>query len=162
MPTPAFDAAFAVRLMLHVERPASCPARDDARGPAGGRIVLMDWDWETVAVDHPDRELTRRLLHWRCDHHGGNNWSGRQLRRLTGRAGLHDVRVTPVVTVVHDDNTSLTAIALARSRGRLATSGAITPDEHAAWTSELKARLAVGCFFASIAYFVVVAALAWG
>jgi ubiquinone/menaquinone biosynthesis C-methylase UbiE len=149
-----FDAAFAVRLMLHVERPASVLREMMRVVRRGGRIVLMDWDWETVAVDHPDRELTRRLLHWRCDHHGGNNWSGRQLRRLMLDAGLHDVRVTPVVTIVHDDNTSL-AQSLWRAAKVARDGGAITPDEHAAWTSALKARLASQCFFASIAYFVV-------
>ena len=153
-PDAAFDAAFAARLMLHVERPEVVLRQMMRVVRRGGRIVLMDWDWETVAVDHPDRELTHRLLHWRCDHHGGNNWSGRQLQRLMLDAGLHDVRVTPVVTIVHDDNTSL-AQSLWRAAEVARNGGAITPDEHAVWTSALKARLASRCFFASIAYFVV-------
>ncbi len=62
----------------------------------GGRVVLMDWDWETLTVTHPDRELTRRLLHWRCDHHGGDNWSGRKLLGYLLDAGLHNPTVTPV------------------------------------------------------------------
>jgi ubiquinone/menaquinone biosynthesis C-methylase UbiE len=149
-----FDAAFAVRLMLHVERPESVLREMMRVVRRGGRIALMDWDWETAAVDHPDRELTRRLLHWRCDHHGGNNWSGRQLWRLMLDAGVRDVRATPVVTVVHDDNTSL-AQSLWRAAEVARDGGAITPDEHAAWTGELRARLASRSFFASIVYFVV-------
>jgi hypothetical protein len=98
--------------------------------------------------------LTRRLLHWRGDHYGGNNWSGRQLWRLMLDAGLRGVSVTPVVTVVHDDNTSLTQ-SLWRAAEVARDGSAITPDEHAAWTGELKARLASRCFFASIAYFIV-------
>ena len=55
---------------------------------SAGRVVVMDWDFDTVTVDHPDRELTRRLLHWRCDRRGGNNWSGRQLWRRMHTAGF--------------------------------------------------------------------------
>jgi hypothetical protein len=93
-------------------------------------------------------------LHWRCDHHGGNNWSGRQLWRLMMDAGLSDVSATPVVTVVHDEYTSLTQ-SLWRAASAARDGGTITSDEHAAWVGDLKARLAAQHFFASIAYFVV-------
>jgi len=150
----AFDGAFAARLMLHVERPEVVLREMLRVVRRGGRIVLMDWDWETVTVDHPDRELTRRILHWRADHHGGNNWSGRQLWRLMIDAGLQDIRVTPVVTVVHDENTSLTQ-SLWRAAQVSRDGGAITSDEHDCWVSELEARIAAGRFFASNVYFVV-------
>ena len=74
----------------------------------GGRIVLMDWDFETVTVMYPDRELTRRLLHWRCDHHSGDNWSGRCLLGHALAAGLRDVTVIPVATVARDEAAALT------------------------------------------------------
>jgi SAM-dependent methyltransferase len=150
----AFDGAFAARLMLHVERP-EVVLREMlrvVRPPA--RIVLMDWDWETVTVDHPDRELTRRILHWRADHHGGNNWSGRQLWRLMLDTALQDIRVTPVVTVVHDEDTSL-AQSLLRAALVSRDGGAITSDEHDRWVGQLEARLAARKCFASIVYFVV-------
>jgi ubiquinone/menaquinone biosynthesis C-methylase UbiE len=150
----AFDGAFAARLMLHVAQPEAVLREMLRVVRRGGRIVLMDWDWETVTVDHPNRELTRRILHWRADHHGGNNWSGRQLWRLMTAASLSDVSVTPVVTVVHDDNTSLTQ-SLWRAAEVARDGGAITSDEHTAWVGELKARLVAQRFFASIAYFVV-------
>lgn len=150
----SFDAAFAARLMLHVERPDVALREMMRVVRRGARLVLMDWDWETITVDHPDRELTRRLLHWRCDHHGGNNWSGRQLWRLMMDAGLRDVSVTPVMTVVHDEYTSL-AQSLWRAAEAARDGGAITSDEQAAWMGELKARQAAQRFFASIAYFVV-------
>jgi ubiquinone/menaquinone biosynthesis C-methylase UbiE len=149
-----FDGVFAARLMLHVERPEVVLREMTRVVRPPGRIVLMDWDWETVAVDHPDRELTRRILHWRCDHHGGNNWSGRQLRRLMLDAGLRDMRVTPVVTVVHEANTSLTQ-SLWRAAQVSRDGGAITSAEHDRWVGELEAHLGAGTFFASIVYFIV-------
>ena len=75
----SFDGALAARLFLHVADPAAVLGELARVLRPGGRLVAMDWDFDTVAVDHSNRELTRRLLHWRCDHYGGNNWSGRQL-----------------------------------------------------------------------------------
>ena len=113
-----FEAAFAARLLLHVADPLAV-VREMARVvKPGGRIVLMDWDWETLAVTHPDRELTRRLLHWRCDHHGGDNWSGRKLLGYLLDAGLHNPIVIPVVTLAHDEDRRADRHPLARRRSR--------------------------------------------
>ena len=149
-----FDAAFAARLLLHVADPLRV-VREMARVvKPGGRVALMDWDFETLAVDHPDRALTRRLLHWRCDNHGGDNWSGRKLLGYAAAAGLGTLSVLPVTTVARDETAALTgtlwrAAEVARDRG------GITPEEHDAWVGELKHRIAGGRFLASIVYFIV-------
>ncbi len=152
--TGTFDAAFAVRLLLHVADPAPVVAEMRRVLRPGGRLLVMEWDWETIAVDHPDRALTRRVLHWRCDHHGGNNWSGRQLRRWLLAAGVQDVTVTPLVSTVTSAETSL-AQSLWRAADVARDGGAISDAEHAAWLAVLDERLAAGQFFASIGYFVV-------
>jgi hypothetical protein len=120
----------------------------------GGRVVVMDWDFDSVVVDHSDRELTRRLLHWRNDHHGGDNWSGRQLWRRMVAAGLQSLSVQPVVTVVHDEDGGLTQ-SLWRAAQVARDNSGITPDEHDTWIRELKERIRDGTFFASIVYFIV-------
>ncbi|MCU0501509.1 MAG: methyltransferase domain-containing protein [Anaerolineae bacterium] len=51
----AFDAVLAARLMLHVADPAAVVGEMVRVVRPGGRIVLMDWDWETLTVTHPDR-----------------------------------------------------------------------------------------------------------
>jgi SAM-dependent methyltransferase len=149
-----FDAAFAARLLLHVADPLAVVLEMARVVRPGGRVVLMDWDWEALTVTHPDRELTRRLLHWRCDHHGGDNWSGRQLLGHLLDAGLHDPIVIPVVTLARDEAAALTgtlwrAAEVARNRG------GITSHEHDAWVGELKQQIAAGRFLASIVYFIV-------
>ena len=149
-----FDVAFAARLLLHVADPVVV-VREMARVvKPGGRVVLLDWDWETIAVDHPDRALTRRLLNWRCDNHGGDNWSGRKLLGHAAAAGLGNLSVFPVTTVARDESAALTgtlwrAAEVARERG------GITSQEYDAWVSELKHRIAAGRFLASIVYFIV-------
>jgi hypothetical protein len=119
----------------------------------GGRLVLADIDFETVAVDHPDRELTRRILHWRCDHHGGDNWSGRKLLRRARVAGLEDVQVTPVSVTAFDEKSALT-LSLWRSAEVARDGGAITAEEHDAWIATLKDRILAGRFFAGVTYYI--------
>jgi ubiquinone/menaquinone biosynthesis C-methylase UbiE len=153
-PDGAFDAALAARLLLHVTEPERVVAELCRVVRPGGRVALMDWDFDTAVVDHPDRELTRRLLHWRSDHYGGNNWSGRQLVGLASRAGLREVRVTPAVIVARDGRAGFTQ-SLWRAAQRACQAGAITSAEQDAWLAELRGRIAAGRFFASITYFII-------
>lgn len=151
----SFDGALAARLLLHVSDPAAVLSELARVLRHGGRLVTMDWDFDTVAVDHSNRELTRRLLHWRCDHHGGNNWSGRQLWREMSTAGLSNVRVEPIVSVARGEQDSLT-LSLLRAAQVARDGGEITPIEHDVWVAELRAALSAGSFFASIVYFIVI------
>lgn len=150
----SFDGVFAARLLLHVQDPQAVLKELVRVVRPGGRVVVMDWDFDTVAVDHSDRELSRRLLHWRCDHHGGNNWSGRQLWGLMAATGLRNVKAMPVVSVAHYENDSLT-LSLFKAAEVARDGGAIAPDEYDAWVEEIRSSLAAGCFFASIVYFIV-------
>ncbi|MFX1521630.1 MAG: methyltransferase domain-containing protein [Promethearchaeota archaeon] len=149
-----FDGAFAARLLLHVNNPQEVVRELTRVVRPGGRVVLMDWDFETLVVDHSNREITRRILHWRTDHKDGNNWSGRQLFRLLRVQGLTKVAVHTVVTVATDENSSLTQSLWHGASGAL-DQGIITEKEYKTWMSELKARLRDRQFFASIVYFIV-------
>jgi ubiquinone/menaquinone biosynthesis C-methylase UbiE len=152
--TDSFDGAFAARLLLHASEPNTA-VRELARVvKPRGRVVVMDWDFGTVSIDHPNRALTRRLLDWRSDHHGGNNWSGRQLWRRMVAAGLKNLNVHPWVSVALTESHGLTQ-SLWRAAQAARDGGAITSREHDAWIDEVEARLQEGTFFASIVYFIV-------
>ena len=150
----SFDGVLAARLLLHVPDPQAFLREAVRVLRPGGRVVVMDWDLDTLALDHSDREITRRLLHWRCDHHGGNNWSGRQLWRQMVTAGFTNVEVFPFVSLAHDEHDSLT-LSLFRAAEVAREGGAISPCEYDAWVGELRSSLASGCFFASMVYFIV-------
>ena len=150
----SFDSALAARLFLHVSDPGAILKELRRVVRTGGKVVAMDWDFETVAVDHTNRELTRRVLNWRCDHYGGNNWSGRQLWKHMAAGGLSSLKLVPVVSVARNAEDSLT-LSLFRAAQVARDGGRISPGEHDAWIGELKSALMAGCFFASIVYFIV-------
>jgi ubiquinone/menaquinone biosynthesis C-methylase UbiE len=153
-PDASFDCACAARLLLHAHAPEAILREMRRVVRPGGRVVVMDWDFETVAVDHPDRELTRRVLHWRTDNYGGDNWSGRQLWRQMQAAGLQQLSLHPLVSVVHAESDGLTQ-SLWRAAQVAMDSGAVSAEEQAGWVGDLKARIKAGTFFASIVYFIV-------
>lgn len=153
-PEASFDGAIAARLLLHAVDPDTVIREMKRVVKPGGRVVVMDWDFDTVAVDHPDRELSRRILHWRNDHHGGNNWSGRQLWRRMREAGLQNLSVHPWVSVVHGEEDGLTQ-SLWRAAQVACEAGVISPIEQDDWVNKLKDHIHAETFFASIVYFIV-------
>jgi SAM-dependent methyltransferase len=90
-PDDAFDACRCERVLMHADG-------DPARGidemvrvtRPGGRIAILDLDWDALVIDHPDRAGTRTIVHAVCD--GIRNGRiGSQLPRLMSHAGLVEV-----------------------------------------------------------------------
>ena len=97
-----FDAALAVTVILHVADPLRV-AREMARVTRpGGRVGLQDQDFGVIAVTHPDRALTERLMRGVAERVYAEPHSGRRLPGLLRAAGLVDVRL---LTDVYQDTT---------------------------------------------------------
>ncbi len=152
----SFDGASLARTLLHVTHPHETLVEIRRVVRTGGRLAVLECDWGTLAVDHSDRALTRRILDWRTDVIDGNNWMGRQVvgRCLAAGWARADVRV--LATVGRDATT--THFRNIRRAGDLARQNSvITQSEYDNWVTELDSRLAAGLFFASINEYIVVA-----
>jgi ubiquinone/menaquinone biosynthesis C-methylase UbiE len=66
----------------------------------GGRVVVFDFDWDTLIIDHPDRETTRTVVLSYSDSIR-NGWIGRQLPRLFKEQGFEALSIDPVQVFVH-------------------------------------------------------------
>lgn len=151
-----FDGVTAMRLLLHVPDPlAVLQAARQAVKP-GGRLVVLEWDWGTLALDHPNRALTRRILDWRCDYLHGDNWMGRKLAGLSAASGWDVVTVQPHVTVARQEPSGLIN-SLRHAADAAHQAGVVSPTEHTGWLAELDAGLGNGRFFASMNDYLVVA-----
>ena len=64
-PADTFNGAFAARLLLNVDQPDAIVAEMIRVVQPGCLVVVMDWDFETITVNHSRVELTRKILHWR-------------------------------------------------------------------------------------------------
>jgi SAM-dependent methyltransferase len=97
-----FDATLAVTVLLHVAQPEAVVSEMVRVTRPGGRVAVQDQDFGTVAVTHPDRDLTERILWGVAAHMYEEPHSGRRMPALLRAAGLQDVRL---LTDVFQDTT---------------------------------------------------------
>src|SRR5499427_6712948 len=97
-----FDAALAITVILHVADPLRVVNEMARVTRPGGRVGLQDQDFGVVAVTHPDRLLTERLMRGVAERVYEEPHSGRRLPGLLRAAGLTEVRL---LTDVYQDTT---------------------------------------------------------
>jgi ubiquinone/menaquinone biosynthesis C-methylase UbiE len=149
------DACLAQTVLIHFPQAAIAEALAECCRVlrVGGRMVSADQDGDTWIIDHPDRELTRRIVAFNSDQRYADGWTGRRLRRYFLEAGLLDVAV---VSVTHQETTA--GPYLHRMATRIAAAavdaGVITSEEAHRWLSELDQLVTRREFFSSINYYV--------
>jgi ubiquinone/menaquinone biosynthesis C-methylase UbiE len=119
----------------------------------GGRIVLLGQDWDTIAIDSDQPELTRRIVHARADTIPHPRIA-RAYRNLLLDAGFHDVDVE-VHTAVFTDATMLPIIVGHATAAR--ETGAIGGDEADDWISAQSRRAQDDRLLVAIPMFLVAA-----
>ncbi|HST81425.1 MAG TPA: methyltransferase domain-containing protein [Kineosporiaceae bacterium] len=151
VPSATADACVAQTVLVHLPGPvlAATLAEMVRTVRPGGRVVSVDQDGDTWTIDHPDRELTRRIIRFNSDQRYADGWTGRRLVRLFRAAGLTDVEIRVLPHVDTEPGSYLFGMAL-----RLAESaqevGVLTADEHRRWVDQLTEQAADVGFFASI------------
>jgi ubiquinone/menaquinone biosynthesis C-methylase UbiE len=89
----AFDACRCETVLMHLDGAPACAIAEMARVTRPeGRVVVADFYWDAMVIDHPARSRTRKVIQTACDaiRHG---WIGGQLPRLMADAGLINLGV---------------------------------------------------------------------
>jgi SAM-dependent methyltransferase len=151
LPAPAgtFDFVTAVQVYLYV------PAVERALGEArrvlrpGGRLVVVDTDWDSCVWLTSDRERHGRVMEARNAHFSQPHLPPR-LPGLLGAAGFRVEHVEAIPVVELSGGAGSFSGDLIGAMGEGALRHGVDPDAVAGWQADLRARAAGGDYFFSV------------
>ncbi len=152
LPDGSLDGARAERVLLHVEDPAAVVAELVRALRAGGRLVLAEPDWGTLAIDAPGPVASRAVAAAGAGRFR-SPFAGRTLRRLLIAAGLADVEVAARTLVIHDPDAAEAVFQLADAADRAVAAGTLTPAQAAAWRDGVARAGAAGTLLVAMTAF---------
>jgi SAM-dependent methyltransferase len=155
----SFDCYRSERTYQWLERPERALEEGLRVLRPGGRAVVIDTDWGTLAVDHPDDALSERY-HARKRPIPPNSWSGRRLLNQFRRAGLTDLQVTAETIIATSWDPAITGgigglPPFAREAEGLAHFEIFNGEEASQWLADLVAAGVEDRFFLALTVFAV-------
>jgi ubiquinone/menaquinone biosynthesis C-methylase UbiE len=151
LPDASVDRCRSERLLMHAHGEPAAMVADMARVlRPKGRLVAFELDWDTLAIDGAERELTRRIVRSYSDG-VANGCVGRTLPRLLRDAGLVDVETIPHACEIPFD---FFGWVLSGHLDAAIAAGSFTPEELIGWWDQIDAAHARGRFYAAILGFV--------
>jgi arsenite methyltransferase len=149
-PDHAFDAVVSTQVLEYVSDVDAALAEFHRVVRPGGRVGILDTDWDSLVWHSPDRELMGRVLAaW--NEHATDPYLPRTLANRLRRAGfsIEARQILPLFNADYDPNTySNRVVDLIASFvvGR----GSITGDEAEAWARQLRQSGERGEYFFSL------------
>ncbi len=153
----AFDAVVCIQVLEYVPDVAAALAEFRRVLRPGGRLLLVDTDWAScVWASADDARMRRIVAAW--DAHCPHPQLPRTLPTLLTAAGYDVVHVEalPLLSVRRSENTYCEGMTDVIARF-VVRSGAISPEEAAAWRDDLARREAEGTTFFSLSRFMFIA-----
>ena len=147
-----FDATLAVTVLLHVPDPQAVVREMVRVTRPGGRVAAQDQDFGTVAVTHPDRASTERIMWGVATRMYEEPHSGRRLPALLRAAGLEGIRL---LTDVFQD-TTLEPFAksfLERRAANAVSFGIVDAPAAQKWLDGFTELVALGDFVLTFNYY---------
>lgn len=151
-PSESFDATVGVTFLAHVKHLSRALRQMMRVTRPGGRVLLLEQDFETLAFDHSSRYISRRILQHGCDHGVVNPWCGRTLLRRLTETGLINVHCWPFVYAERGEGTYLLSLA-ERFANLTSKHEQISQDQAESWLQELRTRSEEGTFYGSLNYY---------
>ena len=147
----SFDACRAERMLMHVPDAERALAEMVRVIRSGGRLSVLDFDWETQFVDSPYQETTRLITRSVCDSLK-NGWIGRRLPRLFKQHAMTDISVTPRTVML---TYPFLGLLLGGHVVHIQQTGALSPSEAERWWTHLREAHEAGMFLYGFTAFIV-------
>jgi ubiquinone/menaquinone biosynthesis C-methylase UbiE len=154
-PDETFDGVRADRVFQHLEDSSRALAEMVRVTKRGGRVVVADTDWGTLAIDGPDRKTTRAVLD-AIEAGIRNPWMGRDVFGLFRKIGLEEVVAFPITALLTDYTMANNLFSISDGVQRARDAGDLSSDEAAHWARWIAETSATGRFCCALTLIMVV------
>jgi ubiquinone/menaquinone biosynthesis C-methylase UbiE len=154
----SFDACRAERLFMHLAQPERALHEMRRVTRTGGRVCVVDYDFQSFLIDHPGPSTTETLVRGFADDLADGG-VGRKLRRMFVNARFPDPEITlHPVRFNHEFNELLFAGYLSR----LQADGRLRPDQVQTWWDQLQTTVDDQTYFVAITSVIAAATVSAG
>jgi ubiquinone/menaquinone biosynthesis C-methylase UbiE len=154
LPPQSFDHAVASLVFQHLSDPRAALLQVRRVLRPGAGIVCFEQDVQALAVDHPDRGLTRIILQHAAEHYVLSADAARRLPGLYAELGFQGVDVLTFLQAERNEDGMLFDL-LRRLAEFAAARGRIRAESARSWVETLCRKAAEGSFFASLPHYAV-------
>jgi len=148
-----FDGCWADRTFQHLADPDQALREIVRVAKPAGRIVVVDPDYGTQAMDFPDQELALRVFRFRADCGLRNGTLAHRMPGMFNALGLSDIQVEAMTLVVRDP-TAVDNVMGLRTWARSAQSiGYISEEDATRWEVLFDRTIAAGRFMYTVTFF---------
>lgn len=149
-PDNSFDAARVDRVLQHLAEPMQAVREMVRVVRPGGKIAVLEPDWETVSVAGGDIAVTRAVVRYKSDLTIAHGRIGRDVRRLLIEAGCRDVMVEMGTLTFGTLPLAEQVMSLRASLDGAREANWLTPRAAEEWWRTLEASDRAGSFFAAM------------
>jgi SAM-dependent methyltransferase len=149
----SFEGCWADRTFQHLLDPQEALIEMVRVTKHGGRIVVVDPDYDTQVMEFADQELARRVFRWRAERGLRNGALAHRMPAIFSDLGMCDVQVEPMTLVVRD-HTAVDNVMGLRSWAAFAqAAGYVSEEDVTRWERLFDETVAAGRFLWAVTFF---------
>jgi SAM-dependent methyltransferase len=147
-----FGACRMERTLQHLADPAATVGEIARVLSVGGRVAVVEPDWETMVIEGSDPEVSSRIWASHLTLHP-QPLVGRQLRGLLTSNGFVEVELEAMVAIITTLDHAKSGFGLERAAQGAVDRGVVSPREAKAWMTDLEDANQDGRFFSAATMF---------
>jgi SAM-dependent methyltransferase len=149
-----FNGCWADRVFQHLPEPGEALQEMLRVVQPGGRLVVVDPDYDTQVMELPDQELARRVLRFRADCLLRHGTIAHRMPAMFADAGVGGIRVDPMTLVVQDAGAVDNVMGLRSWAQAAGASGFLTAGDVQRWEQLYDQTVNSGRFLYAVTFFI--------